>query len=86
MGKNERQWLLRSLIYEAKERSLLSAPQRPGGATSAALTAKPSLAQRAWLAFEDKQCLKNSDVMLDTLPKCLLENKNDKSKCLQDKV
>lgn len=55
VGKNELQWLLRSLIYEAKELSLLSAPQRPGGATSAALTTKPSLDHTAWLAFVNKQ-------------------------------
>lgn len=43
VGKNELQWLLRSLIYEAKNLSFLSIPQRPGGATSAALTTQPSL-------------------------------------------
>lgn len=32
MRKNELQWLLGILIYEAKELSLLSAPQRPSGA------------------------------------------------------
>jgi len=81
VGKNELQRLLRSLIYEAKELSLLITPQRPSGATSAALTTRSSLDCTAWLAFVNKQTVSRLQMLCQIFAKVFpsKEKKDDKS-------